>query len=134
MMTWTLWQYRNIAESLLTECAQLDMGMHEELLIRLGILLEKGNECKRPVSEFVEDGLFALRAKSKTRQARLMYYFGGNRQIIFVHAFYKTTRKISRQDIEIAKRNRHFIEEGRERRYGFNLTTQIKHRKKTEGR
>jgi phage-related protein len=122
MITWTLWQYGSIAESLLTECAQSDTGMHEELLIRLGVLLEKGNECKRPISEFVEDGLFALRAKSKTRQARLMYYFGGNRQIIFVHAFYKATRKISRQDIEIAKRNRRLIEEGREKRYGFDFT------------
>jgi phage-related protein len=122
MITWTLWQYRNIAESFLTECAQSDTGMHEEILIRLGALLERGNGCKRPISEFVEDGLFALRGKSKTRQARLMYYFGENRQIIFVHAFYKTTRKISRQDIEMAKRNRHLIEEGRERRYGFYLT------------
>lgn len=122
MMTWTLWQYRSIAESFLNECAQSDTGMHEELLIRLGVLLEKGNECKRPVSEFVEDALFALRAKSNTRQARLMYYFGGNRQIIFVHAFYKVTRKISRQDIEIAKRNRRFIKEGTERLYGFDFT------------
>ena len=108
--------------------------MHEGLLIRLGTLLEKGNLCKMPVSEFIEDGLFALRAKSKTLQARLIYYFGKNRQIIFVHTFYKKTQKIDRQDIEIAKRNRHLIEEGREKRYGFDLTTQIKHLEETEGR
>ena len=134
MNGWTLWQYRDIVQSLLSDCAQFDEGMHDELLIRLGLLWEKGNECKMPVSEPLGNGLFALRAKSKTRQMRLIYYFGENREIIFVHAFYKTTRKIPRHDIEIAKRNRYLVEQGMERQYGFDLTAQIKHSKKIEGR
>jgi phage-related protein len=134
MNGWTLWQYKNIIDSFLSGCAQCDVEMHDELLSRLGSLWEKGNECKMPISESLGMGLFALRAKEKKRQARLIYFFGENKQIIFVHAFYKKTQKISQHNIEMSKRNRDLIEAGKEKLYGVNLATQIEYLKKTEGR
>src|SRR4030042_91814 len=106
MSTWTLWQYRNIVDSFLAQC---DTEMQEISIRRLGILLEKGIECKMPISEPLGDGLFVLRARSKNVRARLIYYFGEKKQIIFVHAIYKDTSKIGQHNITIAKRNRDII-------------------------
>lgn len=96
--------------------------MYEALIRRLATLLEHGNKCRRPVSSPLKDGLFELRAKADKKQARLIYYFKPGRIIIFVYASYKTTNKVSRHDIEIAKRNKKFTEEGKEKAYGLNLT------------
>jgi phage-related protein len=118
MIAWTLWQYRSIVESFLAQC---DIQMQEIFVRRLAILLERGNECKMPISEPLGDGLFALRSRSKNRRARLIYYFGENKQIIFVHAFYKSTSKVKQDAIRIAKRNRNIIKEEKERPYGYNF-------------
>lgn len=106
MITWTLLQYRNVVDSFLIQC---DTEMQEMFIRRLGILLEKGIECKMPISEPLGDGLFALRARSKNVRARLIYYFGEKRQIIFVHAIYKDTPRIGQHNIAIAKRNRDIV-------------------------
>lgn len=79
--------------------------------------------CERPVSAPLGDGLFELRGKANKKQARLIYYFGTNRrEIIFTHACYKASKTISPRDMEIAKRNRKSIEEGREKPHGLNYT------------
>lgn len=119
MNSWTLWQYKTIAGSFLAGC---NARMQDVLTRRLALLSEKGVECKMPVSKPLGDGLFALHGRTGRERARLIYYFSTNRRIIFVHAFSKTTEKIDQQDIEIAKRNRHLIEERREIPYGFDFT------------
>jgi len=118
MTSWRLWQYRSIVDSFLAQC---DIEMQEIFIRRLALLLEKGIECKMPISEPLGDGLFALRSRSKNKRARLIYYFGENKQIIFVHGFEKSTPKIRQHDIRIAKRNRNIVEEGKERPYDFNF-------------
>lgn len=116
-------QFKTIADSFLSGC---DNEMQEEVVRRLGLLVDKGVECKMPVSEPIGDGLFSLHARSGRIRARLLYYFGENKQIIFVHAFYKATRKISREDIDIAKRNRNLIKEGKEKLHGIDFPIQTK--------
>ena len=120
MNGWSLWQYRDVVNSFLDQC---DQGMQNVLLRRLGKLLETGVECKMPVSEPIGDGLFALHGSSGRRWARLIYYFGENRQIIFVHAFFKKTNKIKRQDINISKRIRDSIKERKEISSEINLAS-----------
>ncbi len=123
-MTWTLWQYKKIADSFLDHC---DEGMRDVLVRRLTTLAEKGVQCKMPVSEPIGDGLFSVHGRSGKERGRLIFYFGERRQIIFVHAFWKTTQKIDRHDIDIAKRNRRLIEERREIYHGFDFTDQTKY-------
>lgn len=120
MFTWTLWQYGKIVDSFLAQC---DAEMYEMFVRRLGILLEKGIECKMPISEPLGDGLFALRARSKNVRGRLIYYFGEKKQIIFVHSIYKDTRKIGQHNITIAKRNRNTIKEGKGIFYDLHFTS-----------
>ena len=119
MINWTLWQYKNIVDSFLATCG---LDMQEVLLRRLDLLSEKGIDTKRPISAPIGDKLFELRGKAKNREARLLYYFGENREVIFVHAIYKSGSAISRHDKEIALANKRNVEEGRESPHGLNLT------------
>ena len=96
--------------------------MYEKLIQRLDHLSEKGNQCRYPTSEHIEDGLFELRGRAKKKQARLIFYFKPNKMIVFVHAFYKPGNKISPDDIAMAKKNRKTIEENQEKIYGLNYT------------
>ncbi len=120
MDVWSLWQYRDVVNSFLDEC---DQGMQNILLRRLAKLLEIGAECRMPISESIGEGLFVLHGRSGRKWARLIYYFGENRRIIFVHAFFKKTNKIKRQDINISKRIRDSIKEGKEISSEINLTS-----------
>jgi len=108
MNGWKLQQFNNIVTTFLENC---DSDMEEALVERLDLLSDKGNMCRMPVSKPLGDGLFSLRAKENRRQVRLIYYFKPNKVIIFVYAFYKTTRSILPRDIEKAKKNKKFIEE-----------------------
>ena len=119
MNGWKLCQFKNIVNTFLEDC---DPNMQEALEERLYLLSDKGNMCKRPVSESLGDGLFALRAKENRQQVRLIYYFKPNKVVNFVHVFYKTTKKISHRDIRIAKKNRKIIEEEERIAYKINLT------------
>jgi phage-related protein len=69
---------------------------------RLDFLQEHGNLSGRPVSAALGDGIFELRAN----QARMLFYFGTKHDIIFVHCLIKKTRRVPREDIELAKKNR----------------------------
>lgn len=119
MSEWILWQFKNIVDSFL---ANVNDRMEEILVRRLVHLSDKGNDCKRPISSPIGDGLFELRARAGKEQARLIYFFHSDRRIIFVHAFYKPGSAISQHDKEIASRNRKAIQEGKERAYGLNFT------------
>ena len=121
MNEWKLKQFKNIVNTFLENC---DFDMEEALEERLDLLSDMGNMCKRPVSEPLGEGLFALRARENRRQVRLIYYFKPkmHKVIIFVHAFYKKTRSILPRDIEKAKKNKKFIEEEEGEVNEINLT------------
>jgi phage-related protein len=96
---WTAWQYRQVWSDLYDKCdevTQLKLDVH------LNLLREKGNLSRRPISAHLHDRIFELRAKS----ARMLFYFEKERNIIFVHCFFKDTRAVSRQDIKTAQDRR----------------------------
>jgi phage-related protein len=119
MNTWLLHEFKKVVSDFLAKC---DEDMKEVLERRLDTLREKGNACCFPVSESLGDNLFELRGRYRKQQARLIYYFAAGKNIIFVHAFYKKTPKISHQDMDMAKRNRKILQEGRGKAYGLYLT------------
>jgi len=97
-----LLQYENVVDSFLGECEQRMLEMFER---RIALLREKGSECRRPITESIGDGLFELRARGGKTQGRLIFYFGPDRSIVFVHAFYKPGKKIDPKEKEIAIKN-----------------------------
>jgi phage-related protein len=98
-MRWPAFQYGVVWDRTYVEC---DQNTQELLDRRLDLLCEHGNQSGRPISAPLGDGIFELRAND----ARMLYYFGSNHDIIFVHCLIKKTRKVAREDIELAKRRR----------------------------
>ena len=120
-MAWTLWQYQNIVDDFFCECG---VNIEAEMKWRLGELLKKGNLCGRPISAPVGHGtgLLEVRARVGNLQPRMLYFFQKGQKIVIVHAFIKESSAISQHDLEVALRNKHAIEEGRERAHGADLT------------
>lgn len=82
----------------------------DELDIRLAQLLEMGNRCRPPITKFLQDGIFELRAKSKRGHLRVLYFYGPDHlQVTVVHAVLKKRSNIDPADIKIAKRRRDLI-------------------------
>jgi len=105
---WTAWQYRQVWDDLYGQC---DEDTQTMLDYRLDLLKEKGNQSRRPISAPLHDGIFELRAKS----ARMLFYFGITRTIIFVHCLFKDVRAVPREDIKLAQRRRSEIQRTREK-------------------
>ena len=76
--------------------------------------------AQHPASAPLEDGLFELRGKKKTVQARLIYYFEPDKRIVFVYACYKDRERLRRRDIESAKKNRERIKKEGAKIYAIN--------------
>jgi phage-related protein len=100
---WKPYQYRDVFSEFYALC---DEDTQVTIDIRLDRLIELGNKARPPVSKLLEDGMFELRAKD----ARLLYYFGFHREIIFVHAIIKKRSAIPRKVIKLAKKRRDLIE------------------------
>lgn len=65
-----------------------------------------GNHPKGDYSRFVSDGIFELRAQTKTDITRILYFFDINRQIVLTNGFVKKTQKTPTSELETAKRYR----------------------------
>ncbi|MCH8041413.1 MAG: type II toxin-antitoxin system RelE/ParE family toxin [Nitrospinae bacterium] len=104
MMFWVPKQYCNVWDEFYLSC---DDDTLITLDSRLDLLLERGNQCRRPVTAHLEDGIFELRAKN----ARMLFCFGPEKKIIFLHGIIKKTSRVSPKDISTAKQHRKRIQE-----------------------
>lgn len=114
-MEWTAWQYRDVFDALYdgsTDDARLSID------VRLDQLLERGNECRRPITAPLGDGIHEFRAKD----ARVLFYFEPGRRIIFVVGIVKKQSAVPRSAIDEAKRIRKLISEGKELTHGLSST------------
>lgn len=120
MERWKLKQYNKVWTSFRAGCSE---KMRVLLDSRLDHLLDKGYQCGLPASRSLKDGLFELRGKADNQEARLTYYFGPNRTIIFTHGFYKHGRgkKAIDREIAIGRGIKKIIEKERSKNYALNL-------------
>jgi len=98
----------------LTEAGRNPVGEYIEAVAREDVRLEAdiadaidrmrdGEYHRRPFSERVGDGLFAIRAAGH-RQSRIFFYYRRGRRIVLLHGFTKTTAQLPRKEIEVARR------------------------------
>ena len=80
-----------------------DKSIRAKYLEIISLLRERGPVLKRPYADKVEGKIYELRIK----QARILYFFGSNRQIVLAHGFLKKRDELDKTDIEIAERRRH---------------------------
>lgn len=89
-------------------------------LDRIQQLASMGHELRRPLADFLRDGIYELRASHRRVQYRILYFFHGRNIAIIAHAIVKEdsavpdvdiNRAIERQQLFIADPTTHTYEE-----------------------
>lgn len=65
-----------------------------------------GTQARMPYSEFLQDGIFQIRAQQEGNISRVLYFFAVEKKIILTNGFTKKTPKTPPGEIELAKRYR----------------------------
>lgn len=71
-------------------------------------LKKQGNNLRRPMVGYLEDGIYELRPKDN----RIFYFFYLKDNAVLVHAIKKKTREIPRDDLTLCIKRRKSIESG----------------------
>ena len=89
-------------------------------LDRIQQLASMGHELRRPLADFLRDGIYELRANHRRVQYRILYFFHGQNIAIVAHAIIKEdsavpdieiNRAIDRQQLFIANPTTHTYQE-----------------------
>lgn len=84
----------------------LDIKMRQKMLRSIMALQEMGYSLRMPLSEFLEDGIFELRAQAGNNISRVLYFFMLGNQAVLTHGFIKKTQKTPAREIKRAKKMR----------------------------
>lgn len=82
----------------------LEIKMRAKMIWTINLLKNNGTNLRLPYSEFLEDGIFELRAKQSSNISRVLYFFFNGRKIILTNGFIKKTQKTPKNQIELAKK------------------------------
>ena len=106
----------------LDELEQQDPKGLLNCLDRIQQLASMGHELRRPLADFLRDGIYELRASHRRVQYRILYFFHGSNIAIIAHAIVKEgsavpdvdiNRAIERQQLFITDPANHTYEEER---------------------
>ena len=75
---------------------------------RIRLLGELGSELRRPLADYLRDGIFELRAKAGRVNYRLLYFFHGRNVTVVSHGFTKED-VVPDKEIERAITNRKLV-------------------------
>lgn len=84
----------------------LDCKMQAKMYRTIALLKEHGTDLRLPYSEFLQDGIFELRAKQGSDITRVLYFFVVGNKAVLTHGFVKKTQKTPPGEIEKAKKYR----------------------------
>lgn len=65
-----------------------------------------GNQPKGDFSKNLGDGIFEVRAQTRTDISRVLFFFDRDRKIVLTHGFIKKTQRLPASELETAKRYR----------------------------
>jgi len=72
----------------------------------LAELKKKGHELRRPLADYLGEGIYELRPKAN----RIFYFFFLRHNVVLVHAIRKKTDKIPRGDFELCIKRKASVE------------------------
>ena len=81
----------------------LDIQMRQKMLRSVKALQEIGIALRMPLSEYLEDGIFELRAQVGSNISRVLYFFVVDDKAVLTHGFIKKTQKTPKKEIQKAK-------------------------------
>ena len=81
----------------------LDDKLSAKIFRILSMIEVNGPALREPYSKHLDDGIFEVRAKFGTNQARVLYFFYFGKCVIATHGLTKKTQKTPPPEIERAK-------------------------------
>ncbi len=72
----------------------------------IGMLEQYGGQVRMPYSEYLDAGIFQIRAQQEGNISRVLYFFTDGQKIILTNGFTKKTPKTPPAEIELAKKYR----------------------------
>jgi hypothetical protein len=85
----------------------------DKCLVTLLRLEEAGNELRRPVADYLRDGIYELRVGFRNTNYRMLYFFAGRQIVVVSHGLTKE-RRVPANDIALAeKRRQAFLDDPR---------------------
>jgi phage-related protein len=82
-----------------------------------------GHELRRPAADYLQDGIYELRAKDINTQYRILYFFNGKDIAVLNHLIIKKTSVVPKKDIELAiKRKKKFEQNPEKHTYRGEIT------------
>jgi len=83
----------------------------DKCIVRIELLAEKGFELRRPLADYLRDGIYELRFSLQRVQYRILYFFEG-KQAVISHGLTKTSR-VPTKEIDLALKRK--IQFGKDR-------------------
>ena len=84
----------------------LSLKMQSRLIKIIAMLREYGGQVRMPYSEYLQDGIFQIRAQQEGNITRVLYFFNDGQKVILTNGFTKKTPRTLPAEIERAKRYR----------------------------
>ena len=88
---------------------ELPLDEQAKIFAYIDELRKQGHNLRRPLADYVQDGIYELRPKSN----RLFYFFFLKENVVIVHAIKKKTYKIPKKDIELCLKRKRYIEQNK---------------------
>ena len=90
---------------------------HELCLDRLALLRDLGHALRRPVADYLDDGIHELRVRHGRTRLRMLYFFHGREVVVVSHGIAKAGARVPRVEIDraIQRRWRFMSDPGRHR-------------------
>jgi phage-related protein len=82
--------------------AQLPAAARDVCLAHLRLLQRKGFELRRPLADFLADGIHELRVKWKGINYRMLYFFHGRQAVVVSHGFVKRRARVPESEMRRA--------------------------------
>jgi phage-related protein len=77
----------------------------DKCYVALERLEELGHELRRPVADYLRDGIYELRVHFRHVNYRMLYFFAGRRIVVVLHGLIKEQR-VPPKDIGLAEKRR----------------------------
>lgn len=87
-----------------------DRKGYANCVARIQQLASSGYELRRPATDYLDDGIYELRAKHIHVQYRILYFFYGQNVAILAHAITKNTDQVPVVEIERAIKRKQLFE------------------------
>lgn len=85
---------------------ELPAKIQDKCIAVIELLEEYGNKLRRPHCDYLDKGIYELRARHDRVRYRILYSFVGEKIVLLSHGFFKKDRKVPKSEISKAIRNR----------------------------